>query len=180
MEKVSQNCSAQGLDISWFIRLAVSYRPVNSAHSLGVMLRPLSRAWILPPGKERELCAVEILKIKLCFNHLHKDFYTHLRHKAFLTSVSYPPTWELGRTQPGLALQPSLKLWNHDSSSSRCPDQGNSWGGSLRWSCDLYTSENGQMLALQAYSPELILFTRILNHYCVVQLLYTSMYIFFS
>lgn len=49
-EKESQNCSAQGFDIRWYIRLAVSYRPVNRAHSLGVILRPLSRAWMSPPG----------------------------------------------------------------------------------------------------------------------------------
>lgn len=44
MEKESQICSAQGFDIKCCIMLAVSYRPVNRAHSLGVMLRPLSRA----------------------------------------------------------------------------------------------------------------------------------------
>ena len=42
--KESQNCSAQGFNISQYIRYAVSYRPVKRAHSLGVMQRPLSRA----------------------------------------------------------------------------------------------------------------------------------------
>lgn len=50
MEKESQNCSAQGLAMSCCISAAVSCRPVKSAHSLGVRLRPWSRASMFPPG----------------------------------------------------------------------------------------------------------------------------------
>ena len=49
-EKESQNCSAQGFDMSMSIRLAVSYRPVKRAHSLGVIRRPKSLAQTSPPG----------------------------------------------------------------------------------------------------------------------------------
>lgn len=53
-EKESQNCSAQGLAISCCISAAVSCRPVKSAHSLGVRLRPWSRAWMFPPGERKQ------------------------------------------------------------------------------------------------------------------------------
>ena len=81
MEKESQNCSAQGFDISLYIRNAVSYRPVKRAHSLGVILRPLSRAWISLPGNIIEVVnARENLWLKLYSNHLLIFFYTFFFH----------------------------------------------------------------------------------------------------
>lgn len=78
MEKVSQNCSAQGFDIKCCIRLAVSYRPVNSAHSLGVILRPLSRAWISPPVKRGYNCC-ECLELRYNLQHYS---VTHIQPRA--------------------------------------------------------------------------------------------------
>lgn len=164
MEKVSQNCSAQGFDIKCCIRLAVSYRPVNSAHSLGVILRPLSRAWISPPVKRGFNCC-ECLQ--LCCNLQHYMLHTYsldlssLSAKSGLQSfsgvnwgiqmfVSYRPTWELWHTQPGPASRPSSKLWSRDSSSSQCQDQESSWADSLRSSCDLETRGKKDIGVVQA------------------------------
>lgn len=69
MGKDSQNCSAQGLARSCCITLAVSWRPVNRAHSRGVRPRPESRAWMFPPGGEmgvREAAGAVVRRRVVC------------------------------------------------------------------------------------------------------------------